>query len=53
MVPDPDTPLGKLFARLGEWMPLAEYEQAIDAYFKGERSKAELADRPRASQDDE
>lgn len=44
MVPDPDTPLGKLFARLGEWMPLAEYEQAIIAYFKGERSKAELAD---------
>ena len=44
MVPDPDTTVGRLFARLGDWMPLAEFEQMLTGYFNGKRSAAELAD---------
>jgi hypothetical protein len=38
MLPDPDTTLGRLFARLRNWMSLAEFEQALAEYFNGERS---------------
>jgi hypothetical protein len=44
MVPNPDTALGKLFARLGYWISLGEFEQALADYFHGPRSAAELAD---------
>ena len=44
MLPNLDTPLGVLFARLANWMSLSDFEQALDNYFKGARSRAELAD---------
>ncbi len=44
MLPDQDTNLGRLFARLTEWMSLFEFEQILADYFNGKRSAAELAD---------
>jgi hypothetical protein len=44
MVPNPDTSLGRLYAQLSCWTPLAEFEQVLAAYFGRPRPKAELAD---------
>lgn len=44
MLPNPDTALGRLFARLEDWMSLAEFEQTLEDYFHEPRSAAELAD---------
>jgi hypothetical protein len=44
MLPNPDSALGRLFARLSGWIPLAEFEQALADYFSNPRTKAELAD---------
>lgn len=43
MLPHPDTALGRLFARLSDWISLAEFEQALADYFHGTRSALELA----------
>jgi len=43
MLPHPDTALGRLFARLSEWISLAEFEEALADYFRGTRSAQELA----------
>jgi hypothetical protein len=42
--PAPDTPLGLLFARLADWNSIVDFEQAMQDYFSGERSQAEIAD---------
>ena len=34
MLPDPDTPLGRLYARLLDWTALDDFEQAMEDYFK-------------------
>ena len=39
----PDTPSGKLLSQLGSWMSILDFEQAMTAYFLGERSKEEVA----------
>lgn len=44
MLPAPDTRLERLFARLAEWMPIADFEALMRSYFSGERSKSEIAD---------
>lgn len=44
MLPGPDTPLGRLYNRLSDWMPLEHFERALADYFEGPRSAAELAD---------
>ncbi|WP_377829260.1 hypothetical protein ACFKHW_03985 [Bradyrhizobium lupini] len=44
LLPSPDTSLGHLYARLSNWIALDDFEQALADYFKGPRSKAELAD---------
>jgi len=44
MLPAPDTPLGLLFARLADWNPISDFEQAMQSYFSGKRSQAEIAD---------
>jgi hypothetical protein len=44
MVPNPDTTLGRLYARLSGWMPLAAFEQTLADYFDGPPPAAELAD---------
>lgn len=43
-LPSPDTPLGLLFARLADWNSISEFEQAMQSYFVGKRSQAEIAD---------
>src|SRR5438093_767149 len=44
MLPRPDTPLGVLFSRLATWIPIADFESAMNDYFMGVRSVAEVAD---------
>jgi hypothetical protein len=44
MLPHPDTPLGRLYARLSDWMALDDFEQALVDYFMGPRSASDLAD---------
>jgi hypothetical protein len=44
MLPNRDTALGRLFARLTGWMSLTEFEQILADYFTGTRSAAEIAD---------
>jgi hypothetical protein len=44
MPPAPDTPLGLLFARLADWNPISDFEQAMQGYFSSKRSQAEIAD---------
>jgi hypothetical protein len=41
---DSDSPLELLYAQLVHWMPIPEFEQAMQAYFLGARSKAEIED---------
>src|ERR1041385_1835095 len=41
---DMGTPLGALLLRLQEWMPIPDFEAAVDAYFRGPRSDAEVND---------
>ncbi|WP_342740062.1 hypothetical protein [Bradyrhizobium sp. B117] len=35
MLPNPDTAVGRLFARLSDWISLDEFEQALSDYFHG------------------
>ncbi len=44
MVPNPDTTIGRLYARLTDWISLAEFEQALADYFSEPRPAVELAD---------
>jgi hypothetical protein len=44
MLPNPDTTVGRLYAQLSGWMPLAAFEQALAEYFDVPRPAAELAD---------
>src|SRR6202022_1757836 len=44
MPPAPDTPLGLLFARLVDWMPIFEFEELMRGYFSSKRPQAEIAD---------
>src|SRR5260221_5495280 len=43
-MPVAGTPLSLLLSRLREWLPIPEFEAAMNAYFSGERSAAQLAD---------
>jgi hypothetical protein len=38
------TPVGDLLSRLKEWMSIAEFEAAMNAYFSGPRLSSEIAD---------
>jgi hypothetical protein len=42
--PVPCTALGLLFSRLADWNSIVDFEQAMQDYFSGERSQAEIAD---------
>lgn len=44
MLTNPGTALGRLYARLSDWQPVAGFQQALADYFAGTRSEAELAD---------
>lgn len=44
MVPNSDTIIGRLYARLTDWISLAEFEQALADYFSEPRPAVELAD---------
>ncbi len=43
-IANPDTPLGSLYSRLANWIPIVEFEQAMHDYFVGPRSEKEVAD---------
>ena len=44
MLPNTDSPLGDLFARLANWVSLSDFEKMLADYFNGTRSPAEIAD---------
>jgi hypothetical protein len=42
MTPDSDTPLGLLYSRLKNWISISDFKTAMNDYFVGPRSAAEI-----------